>query len=52
MIDISGLSIACYNLHLESRSNDELRRAQLNEVSVDSAKYDSASLVILPVTLT
>jgi endonuclease/exonuclease/phosphatase family metal-dependent hydrolase len=34
-------------LHLESRSNDELRLAQLNEVLEDSAKYDSACLVIL-----
>jgi hypothetical protein len=38
---------ACYNLHLESRSNDELRRAQLEDVLQDSAKYDSASPVIL-----
>lgn len=34
-------------MHLESRANDELRRAQLNEVLDDSAKYDSAYLVIL-----
>lgn len=37
----------CYNLHLESRSNDELRRAQLNEVLEDSAKHDSACPLIL-----
>jgi endonuclease/exonuclease/phosphatase family metal-dependent hydrolase len=37
----------CYNLHLESRSNNELRLAQLTEVLRDSAKYDSAWLVIL-----
>jgi endonuclease/exonuclease/phosphatase family metal-dependent hydrolase len=46
-INISGASTLCYNLHLESRSNDELRLAQLNEVLDDSAKYDSACLVIL-----
>jgi endonuclease/exonuclease/phosphatase family metal-dependent hydrolase len=46
-IDIAGASTLCYNLHLESRSNDELRLAQLNEVLEDSAKYDSAGLVIL-----
>ena len=46
-IDIAGASTLCYNLHLESRSSDELRLAQLNEVLGDSAKYDSACLVIL-----
>lgn len=46
-INIAGCSTLCYNLHLESRSNDELRRAQLNEVLGDSAKYGSACLVIL-----
>src|SRR5215469_16687543 len=30
-IDIQGLAIATYNLHLESRSDDDLRLAQLNE---------------------
>jgi endonuclease/exonuclease/phosphatase family metal-dependent hydrolase len=46
-INIAEASTLCYNLHLESRSNDELRCAQLNEVLEDSAKYDSACLVIL-----
>jgi endonuclease/exonuclease/phosphatase family metal-dependent hydrolase len=46
-INISGASTLCYNLHLESRSNDELRLAQLNQVLEDSARYDSAGLVIL-----
>lgn len=46
-INIAEASTLCYNLHLESRSNDELRLAQLNEVLEDSAKYDSACLVIL-----
>lgn len=45
-INIAGASTLCYNLHLESRSNDELRRAQLNEVLEDSARSDSG-LVIL-----
>ena len=31
-IDIHGLPIVIYNLHLESRSDDDLRLAQLNEV--------------------
>ncbi len=46
-INIAGASTLCYNLHLESRSNDDLRLAQLNEVLEDSTKYDSAYLVIL-----
>jgi endonuclease/exonuclease/phosphatase family metal-dependent hydrolase len=46
-INIAEASTLCYNLHLESRSSDELRRAQLNEVLEDSAKYDSACLVIM-----
>jgi endonuclease/exonuclease/phosphatase family metal-dependent hydrolase len=46
-INIAGTSTLCYNLHLESRSNNELRLAQLNEVLEDSAKFDSAWLVIL-----
>ena len=46
-INIAGASTLCYNLHLESRSNNELRLAQLNEVLEDSAKFDSAWLVIL-----
>ena len=39
-ISIQGVSIICYNLHLESRSNDELRLAQLNEVLQDAGVYD------------
>jgi endonuclease/exonuclease/phosphatase family metal-dependent hydrolase len=46
-INLAGASTLCYNLHLESRSNDELRLAQLNEILEDSAKYDSSCLVIL-----
>ena len=46
-INIAGASTLCYNLHLESRSSDELRLAQLREVLDDSTKYASACLVIL-----
>lgn len=46
-INTAEASTLCYNLHLESRSNDELRFAQLNEVLNDSAKYGSGCLVIL-----
>ena len=46
-INSAEAATLCYNLHLESRSNDELRSAQLNEVLEDSAKHDSACPVIL-----
>lgn len=46
-INTADASTLCYNLHLESRANDELRLAQLSEVLEDSAKYDSAGLIVL-----
>jgi endonuclease/exonuclease/phosphatase family metal-dependent hydrolase len=46
-IDIQGLSIVTYNLHLESRSDDDLRLAQLNEVLQNATTYDAARLLIL-----
>jgi endonuclease/exonuclease/phosphatase family metal-dependent hydrolase len=35
-IDVVGMSILTYNLHLESRANDELRLGQLDEVFICS----------------
>ncbi len=46
-IDLEGLPIVTYNLHLESRSDDDLRLAQLNEVLDHAATYDPARLLIL-----
>ncbi|MBV9615959.1 MAG: endonuclease/exonuclease/phosphatase family protein [Ktedonobacteraceae bacterium] len=46
-INIQGLAIGIYNLHLESRSDDDLRLAQLNEVLRDTATFDPARLLIL-----
>jgi len=46
-IDLQGLPIVTYNLHLESRSDDDLRLAQLNEVLQQAATYGPARLVIL-----
>ena len=46
-IDIQGLRILTYNLHLESRSDDNLRLAQLTEVLRDAAEYDPAWPLIL-----
>jgi endonuclease/exonuclease/phosphatase family metal-dependent hydrolase len=44
---IPGIAVTCYNLHLESRSNDELRVAQLEEVLQDAANCDSTQPVIV-----
>jgi len=41
-IKISGASFLSYNLHLESRANEELRLAQLNEVLKDARAYEPA----------
>jgi len=46
-IDIQGLPIVSYNLHLESRSDDDLRLAQLNEVLHDAATFDPARVLIV-----
>jgi endonuclease/exonuclease/phosphatase family metal-dependent hydrolase len=46
-IDVQGLRILTYNLHLESRSDDDLRLAQLTEVLHDVAEYDPARPLIL-----
>jgi endonuclease/exonuclease/phosphatase family metal-dependent hydrolase len=46
-IEIAGASIVAYNLHLESRANDELRLSQLEEVLRDAAAYNAARPLIL-----
>lgn len=46
-IDTSGVSIITYNLHLESRANDELRLAQLDEVLNDARAYETRRLTII-----
>ena len=46
-IGVQGLPILTYNLHLESRSDDDLRLAQLNEVLHDAATFDPARLLIV-----
>lgn len=38
-VNVAGQTLVAYNLHLESRGNDELRRAQLVEVLDDSQRY-------------
>jgi len=46
-INIQGSSIVSYNLHLESRGNDELRLVQLNEVLKDARTIDAARPIVI-----
>ena len=46
-IDVAGDTIVSYNLHLESRANDELRLAQMDEVLYDAANNDLKCSVIV-----
>lgn len=46
-INIAGVSIVTYNLHLESRGNDDLRLTQLDEVLGDASAYSSVTPLIL-----
>jgi len=46
-IRIVGMSITCYNLHLESRGRDELRFAQLNEALRDAGRYDRSHRILV-----
>ena len=45
-INIAGQKIVSYNLHLESRGNDDLRLSQIDEVLRDAGDYDSNSVVM------
>jgi endonuclease/exonuclease/phosphatase family metal-dependent hydrolase len=38
-VHIGGTTLVTYNLHLESRGDDKLRRAQLREVLFDAQRY-------------
>jgi endonuclease/exonuclease/phosphatase family metal-dependent hydrolase len=46
-INISGVSIVSYNVHLESRADDQLRLAQLDEVLKDARAYEPAHLTVI-----
>jgi endonuclease/exonuclease/phosphatase family metal-dependent hydrolase len=39
-IDVNGSKLLTYNLHLESRGNDDLRLSQIEEVLSDAARQD------------
>ena len=44
---IAGKTIITYNLHLESRGDDQLRESQLAETLVDARQYSAATPVLL-----
>jgi endonuclease/exonuclease/phosphatase family metal-dependent hydrolase len=46
-VNIAGQTLVAYNLHLESRGNDHLRRSQLFEVLDDSRRYGSEVTLIV-----
>ena len=46
-INVAGSKIVIYNLHLESRGNDELRLAQVQEVLSDAARHNPECSVIV-----
>jgi endonuclease/exonuclease/phosphatase family metal-dependent hydrolase len=46
-VNIAGETIITYNLHLESRGDDELRCAQLNEVLNDVKRYTRDTSILL-----
>ena len=46
-IDVAGVALTSYNLHLESRGNDDLRIAQLQDVLRDATAYGARRLIIL-----
>jgi endonuclease/exonuclease/phosphatase family metal-dependent hydrolase len=45
--NIAGKTIVTYNLHLESRGDDPLRRSQLDEVLDDARRYNWSTSVLL-----
>lgn len=46
-INIAGRTLVTYNLHLESRANDELRFSQVREVLSDAARQDPRCPIVI-----
>ena len=46
-VSIGGTIVAVYNLHLESRGSDDLRRSQLGDVLNDTLRYGSQVPVLV-----
>src|SRR6266404_2782383 len=45
--NIAGKTIVTYNLHLESKGDDELRRSQIEETLEDARRYDISTPIVL-----
>jgi len=46
-INVGGSKLVTYNLHLESRGNDELRLSQVDEVLSDAARWNVSCPVVI-----
>jgi endonuclease/exonuclease/phosphatase family metal-dependent hydrolase len=46
-VHVSGRTLVTYNLHLESRGDDQLRRAQLREALTDAQRYDHKTPLLI-----
>src|SRR5262249_24913674 len=46
-INVASVQIVSYNLHLESRGDDQLRLAQFDEVLHDAGAYDPNRLLVI-----
>jgi endonuclease/exonuclease/phosphatase family metal-dependent hydrolase len=46
-INVAGSRLLTYNLHLESRGNDELRLSQIEEVLSDAARQDAQRPIVV-----
>jgi endonuclease/exonuclease/phosphatase family metal-dependent hydrolase len=46
-VNIAGTPLVTYNLHLESRGDDDLRSSQLLECLADAGQYQSSVPIIL-----
>lgn len=46
-VNIAGKTVVTYNLHLESRCDDQLRCSQLEEALADTKRYNSDTLILL-----
>jgi len=46
-INLGGSKLVTYNLHLESRANDELRVSQMDEVLTDAAGYGPQCMLVV-----
>jgi endonuclease/exonuclease/phosphatase family metal-dependent hydrolase len=46
-VNVAGSRVVVYNLHLESKGNDELRFSQVEEVLSDAARHDPGCQVVV-----